>query len=252
MFIFGKAAVRPLRRDSMKGRPTLLLNFRNVLLVSLAILSSACGRNGGVSSPFFASSASMAADDQPCGFTLNVRRQRVSWKQSVPLYVDQSCPKAFHDHIESTVHQWNQILKISSEETRIEFKGEISGYQLPNNHDGKNVVSCGALPSTQGSLRQAITSLKTVGRDIVNADIMIDTEKFCFNDSAEGKVLHSCTKGQGGPVDLGSIVKHEMGHLLGMDHSEDEESLMYPSLRYGQVRRDLSAKDTQNLKCEYM
>jgi hypothetical protein len=170
----------------------------------------------------------------------------------VPLYADQSCPKAFHDQIEAAVHQWNQFLKKSSDKTRIEFKGEIAGFQLPNNHDGKNVVSCGALPTAQGSIRQAITSLKTVGRDIVNADIMIDIEKFCFNDSAEGKKLHTCTKFQGGPVDLKSILKHEMGHLLGMDHSADEDSLMYASLRYGQVRRELTAKDTRNLKCEYL
>lgn len=222
------------------------------LLVLFALLSSACGRNGGISSPFFASAPSMAADDDSCGFTMNVRRQRVSWKQNVVIYADESCPATFHDHIESAVRNWNRVLENTAETVRIEFKGKTSGFQLPNNHDGKNVVSCGALPGGKNQSRHAITSLKTVGRDIVNADIMIDTELFCFKDAVEGKNLHSCHKGQGGPVDLASVVKHEMGHVLGLDHSEYEDSLMYPTLRHGQVRRDLSAMDTRNLKCEYM
>jgi len=221
----------------------------------LSLLALACDRDGVISSPFQSKAKDVAPDLEACGFSLNVRRQRVSLKEKALFYIDKSCPSEFKTYVEESIHFWNESLAKRGDSAILELAGEIESHQLPNNHDGKNVVSCGSISKSQRTqddqARQAITSLKTVGRSIVNADILIDTDRFCFADVETGKKLSSCTKDQGGSVDLLSVLQHEFGHALGLGHSDDEESLMYPTLRYGQNRRDVSTNDYKNLKCEY-
>lgn len=71
----------------------------------------------------------------------------------------------------------------------------------------------------------------------------------------------------GNPVpDLQSIVVHELGHMLGLDHSctgngcvnvpdEYKTAVMYPSLgfdgMFGRIRRDLGANDQERANCLY-
>ncbi len=73
--------------------------------------------------------------------------------------------------------------------------------------------------------------------------------------------------GAGQPVpDLQSIVTHELGHMLGLDHScsgtacgaapsEYKEAMMYPSLGFdgtsGRIKRTLTTNDQQRANCLY-
>src|SRR5262249_1599274 len=43
--------------------------------------------------------------------------------------------------------------------------------------------------------------------------------------------------------DLVSVVTHEVGHFLGLDHSDQPEALMYSTYSTGAVRRDLAKDD---------
>ncbi|KAJ9175377.1 hypothetical protein P3X46_013940 [Hevea brasiliensis] len=52
-------------------------------------------------------------------------------------------------------------------------------------------------------------------------------------------------------VDLESVAVHEIGHLLGLDHSEDPNAIMYSTFSYGITKRDLSTDDVQGIRTLY-
>ncbi|KAF9661535.1 hypothetical protein SADUNF_Sadunf19G0078900 [Salix dunnii] len=52
-------------------------------------------------------------------------------------------------------------------------------------------------------------------------------------------------------TDLESVSVHEMGHLLGLRHSNDPAAIMYPSLQIGTKKRDLTQADIDGIHALY-
>ncbi|XP_021747908.1 metalloendoproteinase 3-MMP-like [Chenopodium quinoa] len=51
--------------------------------------------------------------------------------------------------------------------------------------------------------------------------------------------------------DLPSVVLHEMGHLLGLSHSDDVNAVMYATIRVGQRKRELQDDDIKGIQAIY-
>jgi len=87
---------------------------------------------------------------------------------------------------------------------------------------------------------QASTELTTFGSFIVGAEIQIDQTRYVYSESPTGS-----------EVDSESLCLHELGHALGLDHSPNENSFMYSTLKGAQIRRALSDSDIKVLKSVY-
>ncbi|XVF60406.1 hypothetical protein PTKIN_Ptkin08bG0043300 [Pterospermum kingtungense] len=51
--------------------------------------------------------------------------------------------------------------------------------------------------------------------------------------------------------DLESVAVHELGHILGLDHSQDPNSIMFPSIPGGTTKRDLGQDDINGIRALY-
>ncbi|XP_019185319.1 PREDICTED: metalloendoproteinase 2-MMP-like [Ipomoea nil] len=52
-------------------------------------------------------------------------------------------------------------------------------------------------------------------------------------------------------LDIQSVALHEIGHLLGLDHSEHREAVMWEEFEYGEKKRDLTADDINGIRALY-
>jgi predicted Zn-dependent protease len=52
-------------------------------------------------------------------------------------------------------------------------------------------------------------------------------------------------------VDLESVAVHEIGHLLGLDHSMDQNSIMFAEIPPGTIKRELGQDDIAGIRALY-
>ncbi|MNL56538.1 Matrixin [compost metagenome] len=88
---------------------------------------------------------------------------------------------------------------------------------------------------------QARTNLYWIGDQIQEADIRVNASKYSFYWNGTG----------GGSVNIEALILHELGHVLGLKHKDNEGSVMATYLANGSDRTALAPADTTNLQCEY-
>ncbi|KAJ9135234.1 hypothetical protein P3X46_032442 [Hevea brasiliensis] len=52
-------------------------------------------------------------------------------------------------------------------------------------------------------------------------------------------------------MDYESVALHEIGHLLGLAHSQDPNAVMYPTIAPGAIKRDLALDDVKGIQALY-
>ena len=177
---------------------------------------------------------------EDCGYVQNPQGQRISWKGRVPVNVQihESVPAEFYPAIRSAVDAWGKasgkpLFRIVSTAYRDSGAPQV---------DGVNVVYWMRDWEANRAQEQARTIVNYSGDSITDADIRINAKDFSFYTDRP-KMARD--------IHFESLVKHELGHVLGRKHQDNEGSVMATVLPSQTVRTSLSDGDLKALRCEY-
>jgi len=178
-----------------------------------------------------------------CNFVMSNEAQRVSWGAEAPviLYVDSSVPSEFFGAIQAGVNTWNQSLGREV----LKIGGWSTAYPTER-QDGVNVIYFKRDWPEASKDKQAVTTIHWAGDRIFEADISV-------NGNPSHYVYFWGPEPIPRRVDFESLLLHELGHVLGLDHSEVEVAgtVMAKKLMDTTTRRQPVAADVDNLRCEY-
>lgn len=196
---------------------------------------------------FFALSLILPACGLPpgepkCGFLQDESGARQSWNLSLPvsLHVDSQIANDAEvlNALNLSAQQWNLALG----KTLIRIEPSPKTYASSFGQNDLNLISfINPWPFKQN--QTAITQVRWVGGQLLEADIIFNTEHRVYYYGVESPTVNE--------FDFLSVAIHELGHALGLDHSKNKDSVMYPYLFAGEVNRTITPQDVVNLKCEY-
>ena len=174
-----------------------------------------------------------------CHFNRNALGVRISWKGSMPvnMIIHKSVPEKYDADILSAANRWNS----AKGKTLITITRDNSVNESPGN-DRKNIIYWATDWDQSNRAEQARTSTNTDLSRIIDSDIKINATN--FNYSLTTQALSSSG------VNLESLLLHEMGHVLGLQHF-DSSGVMSPYLAASKVRLNLSSDELSELSCEY-
>jgi hypothetical protein len=129
-----------------------------------------------------------------------------------------ACSRAFQKWADVTQFTFQEASEGSQADIVIGFQSGDHGDRYP--FDGPGRILAHAFAPTDGRFHY-------------DAD-----EKWSTNPSAD-------------EVDLESVAVHEIGHLLGLDHSMDQNSIMFAEIPQGTIKRDLGQDDIAGIRALY-
>ncbi|RME16254.1 MAG: hypothetical protein D6797_04915 [Bdellovibrio sp.] len=203
--------------------------LKGLLLLFSMLLLQACGK---------------PKKEEPCGFVMNSLGQRVSWSdgKTIYLYVHDSVPVELEPGITAAVAEINRSLK----KTRIEIIKGLQGKNQPA-QDGYSVIYFKNEWDANRPDEQARTTIYWKGTHIYEADIMVNGKNFqFFVDPSELQ-----KSGNYRAIHFKSLMLHELGHVLGLAHRHEENTVMAETLLGGEIRDWLTDSDKKSLRCEY-
>lgn len=95
-------------------------------------------------------------------------------------------------------------------------------------------------PTTVARATTSISSTRLIG---VKHDMRFNSKYYSFTSSL--------SVDNNGLMDLETIMLHEMGHWIGLQHSSDTTAVMYEGVYGGEVRRELTSDDIAGFNAMY-
>ncbi len=192
---------------------------------------------------FIQACAPKVSPQESCNFVMSNDSQRVSWAYAEPviMYVDSSVPPEYFASIQSAINTWNttlgrEVLKL----------GGWSSANPAERQDGVNLIYfVPSWPETTKD-KQAITTIHWAADRIFEADIRTNGNPTHFQYFTGDTPVPR-------RVDFESLMLHEFGHVLGLEHPtvETAGTVMARRLNDGVLRRTPSPANVSDLKCEY-
>jgi hypothetical protein len=155
----------------------------------------------------------------------------------VKVYISAGIPQDLRESIRIAASQWNY--KIGKEALMIL---ESDSTPTNPNQDGVNAIYWQSTWDANKQDEQARTTIHWRGDLINEADILVNAKDHEF--SAFGHLEND-------KIDFTSLMVHEMGHLIGLQHIQGETSVMNPTLSLHTERFIPYDVDVQSVKCEY-
>ncbi len=175
-----------------------------------------------------------------CHFNRNSVGVRISWKGSIPvnMIIHNTVPVKYDADIISAANRWNAALG----KTLITVVRDNSFNEGPGS-DRKNIIYWSSDWDPASAQEQARTVSNTDISRIIDSDIKINAKNFAYSLTTQALGTTA--------VNLESLVLHEMGHVLGLQHFEGDGYVMSPVLPGGKVRLTFSSNELSELSCEY-
>lgn len=174
-----------------------------------------------------------------CNFVMSSQIQRVSWKNNLPvrLYVSPQVPVELRESIRLAASQWNYKLN----------KDALLIYEADNvpptaSKDGVNGIYWVQDWTGPRTTEQGRTTIHWTGDTLREADVLINARDHRFSGFGDSDP----TK-----IDFTSLMVHEFGHVLGLNHVDSEPSVMATTLAYNTQRLVPTGVDVNSLNCEY-
>lgn len=186
-----------------------------------------------------------------CGFVQNVYGERISWKGDIPvkMVLHESVPDEMIPAIKNATETWNKTAGKTIVE--IDYTNKEQGPVTPRK-DGRNVIYLMNTWESEKGSEQGRTSVYWIGDQIKETDIRLNGANFTFYwEDKNGETVTSAARAGAASVNMEALVLHEMGHVLGLKHRDNQGSVMATYLRAKEDRVDLASADTQSLQCEY-
>ncbi len=140
--------------------------------------------------------------------------------------------------VRASFDQWNDHEGV---ELRFNYAGITQEAEYGFHRDRENINSIvweeEAWPFDSSALAVTLTTFSTRTGNLLDADIIVNGQSFTWRTDGSEK-YH----------DLANSMTHEVGHFLGLDHSDARDATMYPSAPTGETdKRDLAQDDLQGL-----
>ena len=180
------------------------------------------------------------------------------WSKTIPYYIHSDVPDYLHNSIISAADTWNESIGFD-----LLSYGGISnvarGTNLYSSLDDAQTIIYYELNWTATTNKAVSTLATTVWQnsdysdEIVRGDIIMNGEMYMFQDATWSPIIEGSISVI---ADCESILLHEFGHLIGLQHieeDEDSESIMHAQtfIGYNVYDRDLSFKDEFNIRQIY-
>ena len=180
------------------------------------------------------------------------------WSQSVTFFVESQAPDQIVEAADLAATTWNDAAGYEV----LSFSGIVESERGSSLYDSlddtytviyyeEDWLDTTGKPST--TLATTVWENAPESDEIVKGDIILNSEIYLFQDStmeAQDEDKKDLM------VDTETVLLHEFGHLLGLDHvsvEDDEESVMHPKTFIGPYMhaRELSEGDTLNIQDLY-
>jgi hypothetical protein len=143
---------------------------------------------------------------------------------------------------DDAAESWNDVTNTSFSFSQLRRVSQSQANDTANAPDFKNLIVWreNNFPDEfgEGVLAVTISWFFTTG-ELVDSDIILNGEDFIFSDDLRPRTF-----------DVYTVVLHEMGHVLGLDHVNKRNTIMYPFIAEAE-RKFLSNDDIKGVRAIY-